>query len=62
MSLSDSFQRVVMFTTDVRTSQRANDTQVVKMIAEGSLSVKALGLSLVNDLKRTEVCYIGLTQ
>ncbi len=62
VSLSDSFQRVILFTTDSITADRANDTQLVNMIAELTLSITALGLSLVNDVKRTEVCYIGLTQ
>lgn len=62
VSLSDSFQRVILFTTHKIAADRASGSQMVKMMAKITLSLKAVGLSLVNDLKRTEVSYIGLTQ
>ena len=62
MCFSDSFQRVILFTDDLEVSKHASIVQQTKMIADVSMSLKALSVSLVNDLKRTEVCYIGLSR
>ena len=61
MSFTDNLQRVLLFTDDKTVVDRASsingsDTSSVEV----TLTLKAVGLSLVNDRKGKEIAYIGL--
>ena len=57
----DGLQRVVLFTANEAIQKHileGNKTERAHL--ELTLSLSAVGISLVNDLKRLEVAYIGL--
>ena len=63
VSFTDGFQRVLLFTCDSELAQHArNGSEHERATIDVSLSLKAVGLSLVNDRKGLEVSYIGLPQ
>ncbi len=63
VSFMDGLQRVILFTTDHGTQKRVlrgNKTQRTNY--EVTLSLTAVGISLVNDIRGREVAYIGIPQ
>ena len=63
LSFMDGLQRVVLFTTDQDTNTRVlkgNKTEQPKL--ELALSLIAVGISLVDDIRGQEVAYIGIPQ
>ena len=62
-SFIDSLQRTVVFTDRSDTLDRIKAADnVLQNNAEISLSLKSIGVSLVDDKLRREVAYIGVTQ
>lgn len=63
MSFLDGLQRVVIFTQDDGVVDRIKaDSSYSLPLFEMSLSMRALGLSLVDNIKKRELAYIALTQ
>ena len=63
ISFLDHLQRVVMFTQDkdmVECAKAGEDTGLP--ILDFTLSLKSIGVSLVNNTKKKEIAYIGITQ
>lgn len=63
ISFRDGLQRVVLFTTNKLLSQHilgGNKLERAKM--DVSLSIKSVGVSLVNDMLGLEIAYIGIFQ
>ena len=63
ISFLDHLQRVVMFTQDrdmVECAKAGEETGLP--IMDFALSLKSIGLSLVNNMKKKEIAYIGITQ
>ena len=63
ISFLDHLQRVVMFTQDkdmVDCAKAGEETGLP--IVDFALSLKSIGLSLVNNTKKKEIAYIGITQ
>ena len=63
ISFLDHLQRVVMFTQDrdmVECAKAGEETGLP--IMDFTLSLKSIGLSLVNNTKKKEIAYIGITQ
>ena len=63
ISFLDHLQRVVMFTQDrdmVECAKAGEETGLP--IMDFALSLKSIGLSLVNNTKKKEIAYIGITQ
>ena len=63
MSFQDGLQRTVLFTASRDVSNRVlmgNKTEQPSI--DVTLSLIAVGLSLVNDVKGTEIAYIGIPQ
>lgn len=63
ISFLDHLQRVVMFTQDrdmVECAKVGEETGLP--ILDFTLSLKSIGVSLVNDTKKKEIAYIGITQ
>lgn len=63
VSFLDGLQRVVIFTQDEGVVDRIKDDSSYSLpLFEVSLSMRALGLSLVDNMKKRELAYIALTQ
>ena len=63
ISFQDGLQRVVLFTTSHRIcSHVLEGNKMEQNYIELSLSLQAVGLSLVNDIKGLEIAYIGIPQ
>ena len=66
ISFLDGLQRVVLFTTNAALKGHIDSVvggnKSERTTTSVSLSLKALGLSLVNDSKGKEVAYIGIPQ
>lgn len=63
VSFLNGLQRVLVFTHDESIIDRLKSVdQVTRNKLELSLSMKSIGISLINDIKRNEVAYIGVTQ
>ena len=63
ISFRDGLQRVVLFTTNKLLSQHilgGNKLERAKL--DVSLSIKSVGVSLVNDVLGLEIAYIGIFQ
>lgn len=63
ISFLDHLQRVVMFTQDrdmVECAKAGEETGLP--ILDFSASLKNIGVSLVNNSKKKEIAYIGITQ
>ena len=63
ISFLDHLQRVVMFTQDrdmVECAKAGEETGLP--ILDFSASLKSIGVSLVNNSKKKEIAYIGITQ
>ena len=63
VSFLDHLQRVVMFTQDrdmVECAKAGEETGLP--ILDLTLSLKNIGVSLVNNSKKKEIAYIGITQ
>ena len=63
ISFLDHLQRVVMFTQDqdmVECAKAGEETGW--LILDFSASLKNIGVSLVNNSKKKEIAYIGITQ
>ena len=63
MSFQDGLQRTILFTTNKDVSNHVlmgNRTEQPSV--DITLSLIAVGLSLVNDVKGTEIAYIGIPQ
>ena len=61
VSFTDELQRVLLFTLDKTVVDTALGTLSVPSL-NATLSIVAIGLSLVNSKKGLEVAYIGLPQ
>ena len=63
VSFTDDLQRVLLFTSDRAVVDRIlSIDKLHDHSLSVSLSLKAVGLSLVNDRKGLEIAYIGLPQ
>ena len=63
ISFLDHLQRVVMFTQDRDTIECAKAGEETGLpILDLALSLKSIGISLVNNSKKKEIAYIGITQ
>lgn len=62
-SFTDNLQRTILFTdnTDILDRIKSADS-ISRNIFEVSLSIKSIGLSLVDNKAKREVAYIGITQ
>ena len=63
VSFLDHLQRVVMFTQDrdmVECAKAGEETGLP--ILDFSVSLKSIGVSLVNNSKKKEIAYVGITQ
>ena len=63
VSFLDHLQRVVMFTQDrdmVECAKAGEETGLP--ILDFSASLKSIGVSLVNNSKKKEIAYVGITQ
>ena len=63
MSFQDGLQRTILFTANQDVSNHVlmgNRTEQPSI--DVTLSLIAVGLSLVNDVKGTEIAYIGIPQ
>lgn len=62
-SFIEGLQRVLIFSRDSSIIDRINaDDKFSQNIVQVSLTLKSVGLSLVDNAKRREVAYIGITQ
>ena len=62
-SFIDELQRVVVFTNEEGVIDRIKAADgVAKNMIEISLSIRSIGLSLVDNNRKREVAYIGVTQ
>ena len=63
ISFLDHLQRVVMFTQDKDMVECAKAGEESGLpILDFTLSLKNIGVSLVNNTKKREIAYIGITQ
>ena len=63
MSFLDGRQRVLLFTDDVALVSKALQAEEMEQADhEITFSLHSLGLSLVNNEKKQEVSYIGITR
>jgi vacuolar protein sorting-associated protein 13A/C len=63
VSFLDGMQRVLLFTLDMNIARDAQSAGELEPIdKEITVSVHGLGLSLVNNLTRVEVMYIGIAR
>ena len=63
VSFLDHLQRVVLFTEDkdvMRCSKNMED--IGQPLLDFKLSLKSIGVSLVNNVKKKEIAYVGITQ
>ena len=63
VSFLDHLQRVVLFTEDkdvVKCAQKGEETGLP--LLDLTLSLKSVGVSLVNNVKKKEIAYVGITQ
>ena len=63
VSFPDYLQRVVLFTEDkdvMRYSKNMED--IGQPLLDFKLSLKSIGVSLVNNVKKKEIAYVGITQ
>lgn len=63
VSFLDGMQRVLLFTLDMsiaRDAQSAGELETIDK--EITVSVHGLGLSLINNVSRVEVMYIGIAR
>ncbi|KAK3093140.1 hypothetical protein FSP39_011676 [Pinctada imbricata] len=62
VSFLDGLQRVLLFTDDPALAINAQEAGELERIEqEITVSIQAMGLSLVNDYTQTEVAYLGIT-
>ena len=62
-SFIDGLQRVLIFTTDDEVNDRIKaDNSYSLPLFEASVSLRNVGLSLVDNLKNRELAYIAITQ
>jgi vacuolar protein sorting-associated protein 13A/C len=63
VSFLDGMQRVLLFTLDMNIARDAQSAgELEPLDKEIKVSVHGLGLSLVNNLTRVEVMYIGIAR
>lgn len=63
VSFLDGMQRVLLFTLDMNIARDAQSAGELESIdKEITVSIHGLGLSLVNNLTRVEVMYIGIAR
>ena len=63
VSFLDHLQRVVLFTEDkdvVKYAKAGEETGLP--LLDLTLSLKSIGVSLVNNAKKKEIAYVGITQ
>ena len=63
VSFLDHLQRVVLFTEDKNVVKCAEDGEETGLpLLDLTLSLKSIGVSLVNNAKKKEIAYVGITQ
>ena len=63
VSFLDGMQRVLLFTLDMNIARDAQSAGELETLdKEITVSIHGLGLSLVNNLTRVEVMYIGIAR
>jgi vacuolar protein sorting-associated protein 13A/C len=63
VSFLDGMQRVLLFTPDMNIARDAQSAgELEPLDKEITVSIHGLGLSLVNNLTRVEVMYIGIAR
>jgi len=63
VSFLDGMQRVLLFTLDMNIARDAQSAGELEALdKEITVSIHGLGLSLVNNLTRVEVMYIGIAR
>lgn len=63
VSFLDGRQRVLLFTDDVAVVTKARQAEDLEQFQqEVKVSLQNLGLSLINNSRRQEVAYIGITR
>lgn len=61
VSFLDGMQRVLLFTTEKSIAEEAQSAKQFELVQqEISMSIHGLGLSLVNNITRQEIMYIGI--